>query len=284
MAIQRSFQGLALNNAPYATAAIQGTGVNAIHGIRAGAGRNTAPDGTQVNIDASLTDGDAYGYMTEDVNLGYSDANLPSQTGMADRPDWGVVSPEFRGQVTQNYPSPGETNTGAAKGHGIRSINNGADRGLTQMALPITNGDEGWLNKENGQVIEPGSGVSAESQYTIQTSMQQLRRTRAGSQNSGTASKQSAPITSRVPGQHVRQYVSATSARHGDMQPATQHVNFRPFRSRTAGTGRRAELKPNAMYQSQPLTRVSPGDPYQGPSVPLTDDSYGYTYEDGGTY
>lgn len=278
MAIPRSFQGMALGSKPYATAAIQGTGVNPVHSFRGGEGRNTAPDGTALPVDPYLIDDPGnYGYMTEDVNLGWTAADLPSQTGMDDRPDWGTQ--DARGATLPGYPSYGETPTGSAKGEQIRAINKGADRTTIANVRPITNGDEGWLNKESGLVIEPGSGISDPIQYTMQTSMQQLRRTREGSQISGTASKQDAPVESRVTGQMIKTYVADDSMRHADMTPVTQHVSIRTFRNRTAGTGRRAEMLPNAMYMSQPLQRQAPGDPYQGATVPMSDD-YGYTDED----
>lgn len=284
MAIQRSFQGLALGRQPYATAAIQGTGINPVHSLRGGEGRNTAPDGTAIPVDAELTSPDDYGYMTEDVNVGWSAADLPSQTGMADHPDLGASS--GRGMTTPGYPAAlSYPVTGFAGGEAIRSVNKGADRTVIANVRPRTNGDEGWQNKETGQVIEPGSGISDPIQYVMQTSMEQLHRTRAGSQSSGTASKYNAPITTRVPGQKVQRYVSPGSSRHQDMTPVSQHVALRPFRNRTAGTGRRNELLPNAMYMSEPLTRVAPPDPYQGVSVPMTaggtGSTYGYTVEDG---
>lgn len=284
MAIPRNYSGALFADVPYVGALKWGTGINPIHAIRdSEGGRNIAPDGTSNLVPQALTQGavtDEYGYTSENQQYAVAVQETGWETGTDDRPplgdDFGT-----RADVTEGYPSYGYGPAGTANGNYIRSIEHGAIASNTPNQVPTETVSEGWLNKVTGPVIEPGSGISDPSQYTIQTSMQQLRRTRAGSQRGGgSASKFDAPITTRVPGQKIKVY--STGQRSYDMFPRQQEQSFRPFWSRTGGTGRVEEMLPNAWYQSQPLNREAPADPYQGPTVPATsDNSFGYTSEDG---
>lgn len=282
MAIPRLYSGNVLNQEPYADASIWGTGINPIHATRDGQGRNIAPDGLGVLVDPNLVDDtDPYGYTDEDsIPWSIELAEMPNETGMGDRPAWGTDNEAARAQTMRGYPSPGETSSGTPKGENIRAREHGAIRGNTTSNTPLKSAAAGYEGKLTDGVIEPGSGISNPSQYTMQTSMQQLRRTRAGSQSSGTSSPYTQPITTRVPGQRVQGY--SGGYRHQEMQPRQQSgIPWRPFFTRTAGTGKLADLKPNVPILNSPLTRTPPPDPDQGPAVGSTDASqFGYTAED----
>lgn len=283
MAIARNFQNLSLGGVPYTSALKQGTGWNPIHAIRDTEGRNIAPDGTAVLVDPNLpaaTTYDEYGYTQEDCSW-MSPADTGQETGMYDRPTWQEDSVDSRREVTPMWPSWGPGPNGVPKGTAVRAEEHGAIAGNTPNQIPNETVSEGWLNKATDGVNEPGSGISDPDQYVIQTSMRQLRRTRAGSQRGrGSASPYDAPIETRVPGQKVLVY--SGGERHYDMAPKSQDLIIRPFWYRNAGTGIKGWLQPNAMYVSEPLNRDAPGDPYQGPTVPSSQDSsdYGWTSED----
>lgn len=296
MAIPRQFSGIAVGNAPYASALIQGTGVNPIHATRdSGGGRNIAVDGTTELVSPSLIEGQwggpaDFGYSYEDMGSSYSDAESPWETGTADRPSWGSDDPTLaRQDVLPGYPSwSPQTGSGVAKGEAIRSEERGAIATNTPTAVPYFDGAAGWENKLTGVVIEPGSGISDPSQYTMQTSMQQLRRTRAGSQrgndNSEGQSEYDAPIATRVPGMKLK--VFGGQFRHNQMQPKQQTVTQRPFFNRQAGTGHPSWMQP-VLDLRTPLDRTPITDPSQGVSTPDSGngvDNYGYTSEDGAVY
>lgn len=286
--IEKTFQGLftATQDVPYSTALKQGTGINPIHSYRDQSGRNLANDPPNRFVDQSLVDAaydeTQYGYTFEDGVHQWTPGESGYETGMYDHPPVGDNSPDNRRVVPQAWPSYGPGPNGTPKGSLIRSLMRGAVANQKPNQLPTETVSEGWINKATGQVIDPGSGISDPDQYTRQTSMQQLRRTRAGSQISGTADDHTQPIATRVPGQKV--YFFSGGQRHYDMMPKAQDSILRPFRVRTAGTADPNLMSPNAMYRSEPLQRNAPGDPYQGPTVPDqgTDfgSEYGYTLED----
>lgn len=287
MAIPRQFQGLSLGNNPYATAAIQGTGINPIHAVRDSlGGRNTAPDGSLLVPARGLVEpdvGDGYGYMSEDmVSMYDGQLESPTETGIADRP---TIDREegWRAQTTPGYPSFQPTPVSGTSGNAIRSEDHGAESSYMTNVVPFFNGPAGWQNKLTGDVLEPGSGISSPDQYTVQTSMQQLHQTRAGSQrgnvNSDGQSEYDAPIATRVPGMKVKAY--SESYRLTQMLPRTARVIQRPFWNRRAGTGHVGWLGSNSKYLVQPLDREAPPDPYQGATVGSgTGNQYGYTDED----
>lgn len=289
MAIPRTFQGMGLSSVPYAGPQIWGSGVDPIHSVRTGDGRNIAPDGVGILVDPELTDADSYGYTDEDFTA-YSNAESRWETGTVDRPGWNNqgLTQDARSQVTEGWPAATDgngsgNNGGPPSGEYVRSLEHGAIASNTPTGVPMWEAAAGYESKMTDGVIEPGSGISDPRQYTMQTSMQQLRRTRAGSQNSGSQSPYNAPIESRVPGQKVAGYSQGPGSeyRHIAMRPFGQGMIYRPFWNRTAGTGPAGNMRPNAMYQSQPLNRVAPPDPHQGPNV-LVDagSSWAYTDED----
>lgn len=283
MAIPRQFSGTLVNQQPYAGAQIWGTGVNPIHATRDGQGRNIAPDGKGVLVDPNLVDdpnSESYGYQDED-NIPWSIelAQMPNETGMGDRPPWGTDSETRRARTAKGYPYPAPTPSGVPRGENIRAREHGAIRGGTAVGIPAKPAAAGYMSKTTDGVIEPGSGISDPVQYIMQTSMMQLRRTREGSQSSGTASVYTQPIATRVPGQKIIGY--SGGYRHQEMRPREQTgIPWRPFFTRTAGTGKLQDLKPNVPILNTPRTRVPPADPYQGAPVTATADVYGYQGED----
>lgn len=286
MAIPRQFSGLSLRTVPYSSALRQGTGVNPIHSVRDGQGRNTAADATGLLVDPDLVEAglggsDDFGFSYEDQSYTYSAAESPFETGTADRPPVGSEQ-DSRTDTAEEWPSWAPlAASGVPGGEYVRSIERGAIASNTPTAVPRESAAGGWENKITGGVIEPGTGISDPSQYTMKTSMQQLRRTRAGSQRGGgSASPYEQPITTRVPGQKIKVY-SDSPDRKLAMTPVTQDQIIRPFFLRTMGTGHAADMQPNAMYQSTPLQRVAPPDPYQGETPSASAGVYGYTNEDG---
>lgn len=291
MAIPRKFQGKSLGRTPYATAAIQGTGVNPIHSIPdSQGGRNIAPDGSPISPAPGLVEpqfqANTYGFTDEDVRSGWDGSEAPNETGMGDRPALGQEQ-GWRAQTTPGYPGyQPSPPSGVAKGEGIRSEDHGAEASTTSVQVPFFSASAGWQNKRTGMVIEPGSGISDPEQYTRQTSMQQLHQVRAGSQRGNTnrigQSKQSAPIDSRVPGMKLKIYADAVFRRR-QMRPRPQRVQQRPFWNRRAGTGHVDWLDANGVDLNIPLDRQPPPDPYTGPAVGAVaslGSQYGYTEED----
>lgn len=270
---------------PYVGALKQGTGWNPVHATRDnGTGRNIAPDGTGDLSPEAITSSefmDDYGYCYEDVFMGYPNAveNTGWETGTYDRPNWGQNATDAMRQSSPvGYPSWGGRKNGVPRGTAIRAQEHGAIASTKPNVIPDASATAGWENKINGAVEEPGSGISDPSQYEIQTSMQQLYRTREGSQISGTANEYNAPIKSRVVGQKLRIY--SGQDRHYDMMPKAQEQMVRPFWLRTAGTGRREDMLVNEMYVSEPLNRDAPPDPYAGAQTPGDGATFGYVSED----
>lgn len=291
MALAGTWRAKQSGPVPYVGALKQGTGVNAVHGIRGGAGRDTAPDGTVIGVpDQFLTEFDeTNGYTTEDecsTLWGYG-----IETGTASRPSLDMSDAGFRAASTKNFPWWGRrrTNegrlTGIPGGTVIRSEDNGAELSYTTKLDPKRSAAAGKKNKDSYPTPED-SQISDESQYIVQTSMVQRDKTRTGSQMpEGRANTFDAPIKSRIPG--PRSPAISGGYRHVEMEPKSQDAIIRPFWNRTAGTGPSRWMQPNAAYESVPLTRVPPDDPYSGREINGTPGGYlpddyihGYTDED----
>jgi hypothetical protein len=259
----------------YAGASRWGTGVNPIHAIRDGDGRNIAPDGTTNLVPAELTDpyaNDVLGYCDEDsasTLYGYG-----TETGTADRPERPAVTEDFRGSSLPGFPSWGRRKGGTPGGIAIRAEDHGAEITYTSKEDFARSAAAGWENKVTSEVND--AETSDPAQYEMQTSMTQRDKTREGSQTSGRASTYSAPIHSRIPAMMEKKYSGAY--RHGDMLPREQTYAPRPFWNRNAGTGDPSWMKVNETATRTPLQRTPPTDPYQGTYVGATD--YGYTGED----
>lgn len=291
-------QWLALNYATpqdnYMTPLVWGTGVNPIHSKRIGEGRNTAPDGNPagevnpviVNDDDFVPDAD-YGYGMEDSNdtiWGYG-----VDTGTADRASWGSDSENDRNDTDmgpQDWPSAGPTPTGVPAGTAIRSIDRGSQATNTMKGIQPPLIDVSTAPPNDG--AEPfDSETSDDAQIFIQTSRVQRDKVREGSQISGTASEQDAPIKSRIIGPKMKA-IDNSKARHSDMLPKAQDLIVRPFWVRTAGTGPRDWLQPNEFNPVTPRQRVSPDNPDQGDEITGSGNfvsayagtQYGYTDEE----
>lgn len=248
-----------------------GTGINPVHGAVDNTGRQIAvtPQQNVISDDVTEQYDPVDGYTDEDsasILYGYND-----QTGTAERPPVGT---EDNRLSANGFPSWGKYTSGVPGGTQIRAENKGADITNTAKQTPDEDVAQGWLNKATGKIA--AANVSDDSQLYMQTSMTQRNKVRSGSQIAGTASEYDSPIESRVVGQKVKQY--SGEQRHSDMFPRQQDMIIRPFWDRNAGTGYREWLYPNAMYQSEPLYRQAPPDPYQGDTVPSSE--YGYSAED----
>lgn len=245
-----------------------GTGINPVHSVRTGDGRNTAPTGSEP-VPQELTGVDDYGYMPEDTSsviYGYG-----TDTGTADSPRLGQE--QFRGSAGK-FPHWGKYRAGAPGGTAIRAENHGADPTYTDRDPMIPVAAAGWDNKLTGDVND--AEVSNETQYVMDTSMVQRDKILSGSQRSGSQSQYSAPIHSRITGMKIKP-LTGDAQRHIDMEPREQSWFIRPWWNRSAGTGPVKNMKVNDAYESTPLTRTPPPDPYQG--VTLSGGA-GYTDED----
>jgi hypothetical protein len=178
-----------------------------------------------------------------------------------------------------NYPSWGGSRKTKPAGTLIRSIRRGSDLIRKMRVLPNEDVAQGWQNKAHG--IAADSKPADDSQVFMQTSMTQRYKVRAGSQRSGSQSEYSAPIESRVTGQKLKVFAASDSARHWDMLPYEQQDYMRPFLSRTAGTGYREWMDPNAMYVSPALQREPAPDPLLGPIAGTGGDTGVYDFVDG---
>jgi len=256
-----------------------GTGVNPIHGIRDGGGRDVASTPQQSVVPEEIVDPN---HMPED---GYMDEDQAStlygygfQTGTAERPSLG--SEDTRNDNPTGYPPWGPYIPGVPGGTAIRADNIGADITNSYKVHPSETVNEGWLNKTHDGVED--AVVSDATQYEMQTSMTQRDKVRSGSQAAaGRANEFDAPIASRITGQKLRFF--SGGERHYDMFPKQQDLVIRPFWYRNAGTGYVDQMAVNEMYVSDPYNRSAPSDPYVGPDTPA-EETFNYTDEDMATY
>lgn len=248
-----------------------GTGINPVHSVEDSTGRNIATEGTNNLISVDLIEP----YMDADFADYEQGHETPQESGTVDHPDLGTPTELFRSHAG-NFPEWGPYVDGIPGGTEIRSEDHGASLGNTPNQTPTETVSEGWLNKQTGEVDV--STVSAVAQIFRQTSGQQLRRARSGSQRGdGSASEFVQPIETRVPGQKVLTF--STGERNYDMQPREQLPRIRGWWSRTAGTGYPQWMEANAHQAVQPRTRQIPPEPNTGPPV-LAAPDYGYQDED----
>lgn len=262
-----------------------GTGINPIHQTRDGQGRNIAVTPTQDDIQSEITDPyapDQTGYSDEErdsVLWGYG-----SDTGTSERPSLDANEQDARVATAESWPEWGPYEGGAPGGQGIRSENRGADLTSIAKGSPQSENPPPGMQPKRKNGVNT-STVSNPSQYEMQTSMTQLEKVREGSQTAGRASEYNAPIASRIPGMKIP-LNGDSPERHADMQPKTQDLIIRPFWNRTAGTGPVPWMRANALYESTPMQRTPPDNPYQGSLVPgdvyqaESQNVYGYQDED----
>jgi hypothetical protein len=302
---------------PYATAAVWGTGIDAIHSyygegppVRAlgrpgTSGSSPVASGEAPRDRAYQQPADQGGFNPpEELTWGYpvdytrdsfgqgADAPMshwdtaPERTWFNDdHPTWGEDTERQRNRM--RVPLPPWNRGGeafrarrlGAQGYRLYQQPGSAYAPITQdeaNSLPSETVSEGWLNKATSSTAyaEP----SDPSQYEVQTSMRQ----RFGTRNNDRAVMRStddprAKIASRVMAMVEKVY--STGERSYDMFPYQQDQINRPFRYRTAGTGRQAWMETNAYSALTAVQRTPPPDPAMGvPEVQSED--YGYTGED----
>jgi hypothetical protein len=268
---------------PYTDAQVWGTGVNPVHyyygssALRVGnlsqrEGEVTPPAS---GVPDTLVPTMLWGYTLED--------SLYTGVQYDDRPNWGEVSVQFRGN-TENQP-PWSAAGGVV--NQFRSLKDGAFRvfrsrtrsfGPVSYQVPSETVTEGWRNKPKGQPAN--SNPPANSQLIVQTSQVQRyeTRTNAAAVRRNTDAPRSA-IQSRVVGQRIKVY--SGEERHYDMFPRQADPNMlRAFWYRTAGVGSPSDMIPNTMYTINPVQRIPPPEPSQGQPETSITSQYGYTSED----
>lgn len=271
---------------PYTGETKWGNGVDPIHGVYGGQGRETAPGGQtgtggsipEGMVDAADADGNGWsgddGWMDDYVPQTWQPpAENDTEIGIADRPEWGSDTRDTRAAMPRNYPSYTES------GNQIRNEIHGAIASSTPNVQPNESVTQGWRNKVSREQEDPGF-MPPEDQTFMQTSRIQRNKVREGSQRGGGSdSEYSAPIASRTMGPKLKFW--SGEQRHEDMAPKAQESIIRPFWNRSAGTGYSDWMEPNEMYVSKPRTRIAPADPAQGQDTQLDDDTqYGYVPED----
>jgi len=303
--------------APYATAAVWGTGVNPIHGFYGEGpplrvtGRTDAyggspvaigPDGKRDYQNPANSSGDN---PPEEITWGYPVAYGPDSFGQGadapisvgdtapgqeyyidDRPHWGDFTQNERARATSGMPSWGRSGAafrairGGAQRYRLYRLPDSAYSPITQEqsnSLPTETVSEGWLNKVTSFVAD--ANPSDPAQYEVQTSMRQ----RYGTRNNGRAQARATDdarsnIASRVMAMVEKVY--STGERTYDMFPYQIDQIERPFRYRTAGVGPAEWLIPNEYSAVTPVQRTPPPDPAMGVPEVTEPDSYGYTGED----
>lgn len=244
-----------------------GTGINPIHTKKGGyEGRNLAP-GNEVAPDPGFDNNGytAFEFDTSDYSTGGVDL-----TSMRQHPNWGETPPRGR----MNMPAWGRGNTPVPNGMRKRIIAEGRSykEGKTDEQ-PAGVAGEGWENKRAGNENE--AETSDPRQYEMQTSMTQrhnvLANTRAMMR--GTDANR-ADISPRIAG--VRLKIYSGGQRHDEMTPRDQDYMPRAWRFRGAGTGPVGYLDSNQYQAVTPVTRVVPGDVYQGTAETdlISDDGY----------
>jgi hypothetical protein len=299
---------------PYATAAVWGTGIDAIHSYY-GEGpplRTLGRDGTigsspvasgqgprgrdyQMPGETSgqdppeeLTWGYPVDYDIDSFGMGADSSPstvAPATTQYMDsRPAWNEPVENQRLRRTASTMTPWNVSGVAMRAwregsHRLRAhppASGGPISAEPSNALPNETVSEGWLNKVTSFAAD--ADPADDSQVFVQTSMRQRYGTRYNDRavmRSTDAAR--TPIQSRVMAMVEKVY--STGERTFDMFPYQQDQINRPFRNRTAGVGRAEWLEANAYGAMTPVQRTPPPDPAMG--VPeVSSDSYGYTGED----
>lgn len=304
--------------APYATAAVWGTGVNEVHayygegpplrviGRRDAAGASPVASGRhgerdyQKPADSSGTDApqeltwgypalddspDSFG-MGADAPISVGDTAPGEEFFMNEHPHWQDEAEENRGRATNHLPPWGHN------GIIFRSIRMGAARYRLYRVpgsayTPISAEQANSMPTETvseGWLNKVTSFVadaapSNPSQYEVFTSMRQ----RYGVRDNGRAQMRDTDcarsrISSRV--MPMVEKVYSTGERSYDMFPYQIDQIERPFRYRTAGVGPTEWLLPNEYNHLDPVQRTPPADPATGVPEVVEPGAYGYTGED----
>ena len=261
-----------------ASALKQGTGWNPVHAIPTeGIPLRQSPAHTAQGGDGQtpglvpdmLTENqDPFAYGDE-VDFSGNEWGYGPETGTSTRPGQGVPTQDFRGYTPEGFPEGLNDFQATTENADWREIRIGDNRAVPKVARQNETVTEGWENKETGGVEDPQQ--SDDSQYTMQTSMQQRDKVRAGSQAAaGRANEYDAPIGSRRVTWSQRIKPWSGGQRHYDMYPFQAEQLVRPFLYRNAGTGRTEWLGANEAfnYQVAPLQRQPVPDPYSGNPIP----------------
>jgi hypothetical protein len=292
--------GNLLASVGYTGARKWGTGVNPVHatpteGEPLRSSEVTTATGPNAGDPNKLVPEMLLNPLDENPEYGYTDEEFSSMvwgygpsTGTSDRPARDVMSQQFRGYTTKNWPkiwqndpatAPG--GAGPPTGETIRQESHGDYTGsMTKLGDKEETVGEGWINKDVAGVADAVDSDPA--QVYMQTSMTQRDKVRAGSQRgAGSASEYDAPIGSWRPTWGMRVKPWSGGRRHYDMTPRRQDQINRPFWYRAAGTGYRQWMAANEAfnYQVEPLQRQPVADPYAGTRVPdnvYTDESHNW--------
>lgn len=260
---------------PYAGEQVWGTGINPVHEYYGGPPDRLEPIQLPHGETVSPRDAVPQQFIAPEL-WGYTlDDERNTTVYYDDRPQWNEQPEAYRGDAL-NHPAWDDSR---AVSEDFRGQHEGAHRYDQKLAdsLPDETVTEGWRNKPKGKdaVAEP----SDPSQYEIQTSMRQRDQTRVNDHAVSRATDAPrASIMSRIVGQKLKIY--SGQMRHYDMTPRTQTQNVRPFSYRTAGTGLRRRMLPNAMFDQYPIQRTPPPEPSTGPLEENLSQDYGYTPED----
>lgn len=265
----------------------QGTGWNPVHANHVGGGRHseapnlifsdvmTEPDeGMGGIVDPTLAPDWTDDEPSNPLWASGSETGTDQRAGFKNDDD-----AQVRNATAKDFPSWGRW--GVPGGARIRAVKRGSGASNTGKQSPYETWGEGWDNKLTGDV--ENAVTSDPAQYVMQTSMMQRDRTRDGSQVSGRANDDRHPIASRIVGMKIKPW--SGQLRHYDMTPRTQDQIIRPWWGRTAfttGTDGDPELwnRSNSAYESVPLQRQIPADPYQGPQAPTGPNTHGFVPED----
>jgi hypothetical protein len=275
---------------PYTGAGRWGTGVHVIHSMYGSDNLRVVGRTPQGEVGRTPPSEAVPGFI-EDPDWGYQPEDLAGLDVFAD-PEAAIKGIPF---IQDGWPSLNQHTPQTRARTGTRSIYPVGSAGVISGKIrslrfgprdmdseksnqvPTETVSEGWKNKPHGRVAN--AVPSDPSQYEIQTSMAQRYQVRNNEHAVGRGTdEERTPIQSRVTGQKIKYY--SGGERHYDMFPFQQDQMIRPFRYRTAGTGRPADMLPNEQWQITPIQRTPPPDPYLGPEE--TDDvfDFGYTAED----
>lgn len=302
--------------APYATAAVWGTGIDAVHSfygegpplrtlgregtIGSSPVANAYPRSRDYQAPSQSSGSDTREELTWGYPVDYSPdsfgagADAPISVGdaapgvvffMDDRPAWGEASEqEVVRRTTRRFPSWGRAGTG------FRAIRGGAQgyrlyHEPGSAYEPITAEQPHSFPTETVSegwlnkvtTFNADAEPSDTSQYEVQTSMRQRYGKRDNTRSQLRGTDdERSTIESRVAAMVEKVY--STGERLYDMFPYQIDQIDRPFRYRTAGVGPAEWMQANEYSAITPVQRTPPADPAMG--VPEVSSDYGYTGED----
>lgn len=256
-----------------AGAKVWGTGINPVHLIPDGTGREIAVTPVDNQVPDNLTE-QYWHHDSWDESVAYGET--PRFDDSLDYPNWTTPTDKIRSEVQPDWPEWGNHAEGLPGGAAIRSVDHGARQNQTPNQVPSETVTNGWRNKVSGDITQ--SRESDISTILVRTSDVQLHKVRQGSQRGvGSASEYVAPIPSRIVGRIVK--IWSQGQRTYDMEPREQIQRIRGWWPRNAGTGRVEWMNANEQIPTRPAVRALPALPDTGPTVG-GDPTFGYTSED----